>query len=35
MTVYGLGCLLAVFSPSFTVLLLARMISAFGAAVGS
>lgn len=35
LTVYGLGCLLALFSPSFTVLLLARMISAFGAAVGS
>lgn len=35
LTVYGLGCLLALFSPNFTVLLLARMISAFGAAVGS
>ncbi|MFT9636431.1 MFS transporter [Alcaligenes phenolicus] len=35
LTVYGLGCLLAVFSPSFGVLLAARMISAFGAAVGS
>ncbi len=35
LTVYGLGCLLALFSPSFSVLLVARMISAFGAAIGS
>ena len=35
LTVYGLGCLLALFSPSFSVLLVARIISAFGAAVGS
>ncbi|MHB9703759.1 MFS transporter [Alcaligenes aquatilis] len=35
LTVYGLGCLLALFSPNFIVLLLARMMSAFGAAVGS
>lgn len=35
LSVYGLGCLLALFSPSFSVLLAARMISAFGAAVGS
>ncbi|AYN20912.1 MFS transporter [Alcaligenes aquatilis] len=35
LTVYGLGCLLAVFSPNFTVLLVARMVSALGAAVGS
>jgi Bcr/CflA subfamily drug resistance transporter len=32
---YGIGTLLAVFSPSFTVLLTARIISAFGISVGS
>lgn len=35
LTVYGLGCLAALFSPTFSLLLGARMLSAFGAAVGS
>lgn len=35
LSVYGLGCLMALFSLDFNMLLLARMMSAFGAAVGS
>lgn len=35
LSVYGLGCLMALFSLDFNMLLLSRMMSAFGAAVGS
>ncbi len=35
LAVYGLGCLAALFSSTFSLLLGARMLSAFGAAVGS